>query len=68
MITVRHGLMILGETISCKTNSYKILAKALNIKDNENNVRKYLSINTVFLISMLNIIHIYTHPFWYKTG
>ena len=30
MISVRHGLMIIGETLSGKTSSYKALSKTLN--------------------------------------
>jgi hypothetical protein len=30
MILVRHGLMILGESLSSKTSSYTVLSKTLN--------------------------------------
>lgn len=30
MILVRHGLMIIGETLSGKTSAYKALSKTLN--------------------------------------
>ena len=29
MILVRHGVMILGEAISCKTNAFKVLSQTL---------------------------------------
>ena len=30
MISVRHGLMIIGETLSGKTSAYKALSRTLN--------------------------------------
>jgi len=60
MISVRHGLMIIGETLSGKTSAYKALSRTLNdmseLKElnNESKVR-YLKISVVFIDNKTNL-------------
>lgn len=45
MISVRHGLMIIGETLSGKTSAYKALSRTLSeiseLKDNHQESKVY---------------------------
>jgi len=56
MIAVRHGLMIIGETLSGKTSVYKALSKTLSdmseLKDHhqESKVKHLMIIDKLMLI------------------
>jgi len=60
MISVRHGLMIIGETLSGKTSAYKALSRTLNdmseLKElNHESKVRYLKISVVFIDNKTNL-------------